>query len=75
LRKTFWRGWNRAASAPGQPPPRRATTCTITRRNDAQDRQTLASAGQLLGNAVVQQDFSAIQYAAASGCAGGIRER
>jgi hypothetical protein len=38
----------------------RATTCTTQSAMNAQDRQTLASAGQQLGNAIIQQDLSAI---------------
>jgi hypothetical protein len=38
-----------------------ATTCTTQGEMNAQDRETLASAGQQLGNAVIQQNFSAIQ--------------
>jgi hypothetical protein len=38
-----------------------ATTCTTQAEMNPQDRDTLASAGQQLGNAVVQQDFSALQ--------------
>lgn len=38
-----------------------ATSCTTQAELNPQDRDTLASAGQQLGNAVVQQDFSAIQ--------------
>jgi hypothetical protein len=38
-----------------------ATTCTTQGEMNAQDRETLASAGQQLGNAVIQQNFGAIQ--------------
>jgi hypothetical protein len=38
-----------------------ATSCTTQGEMNPQDRDTLASAGQQLGNAVVQQDFSSLQ--------------
>ncbi len=38
-----------------------ATSCTTQAEMNAQDRQTLASAGQQLGTAVIQQNFGAIQ--------------
>ena len=38
-----------------------ATTCTTQGEMNAQDRDTLASAGQQLGNAVIQQDFNSLQ--------------
>src|SRR5215469_18602476 len=38
-----------------------ANTCTTQGEMNAQDRETLASAGQQLGNAVIQQNFGAIQ--------------
>jgi hypothetical protein len=38
-----------------------ATTCTTQAELNAQDRNTLASAGLQLGVAVIQQDFSSIQ--------------
>src|SRR5215469_11417265 len=38
-----------------------ATSCTTQGEMNSQDRDTLASAGQQLGNAVIQQNFSAIQ--------------
>ena len=64
LRKTaFWQGfgivlaWALLAGSP----PAQAATCTTQGEMNAQDRQTLASAGQQLGTAVVQQDFGSIQ--------------
>jgi hypothetical protein len=38
-----------------------ATTCTTQGEMNAQDRATLASAGQQLGNAVIGQDFGSLQ--------------
>src|SRR5579863_10376852 len=38
-----------------------ATSCTTQGEMTPQDRDTLVSAGQQLGNAVIQQDFTAIQ--------------
>jgi hypothetical protein len=38
-----------------------ATTCTTQGEMNAQDRGTLASAGQQLGNAVIGQDFASLQ--------------
>jgi len=38
-----------------------ATTCTTQGEMNPQDRDTLASAGQQLGNAVIQQDFNSLQ--------------
>ena len=38
-----------------------ATNCITQAEMNAQDRDTLASAGQQLGNAVIQQDFTSIQ--------------
>lgn len=42
-------------------PAARATSCTTQAEMNPQDRDTLASAGRQLGNAVIQQDFTAIQ--------------
>lgn len=39
----------------------RATSCTTQAEMNPQDRDTLASAGQQLGNAIIQQDLSSIQ--------------
>ena len=43
------------------PAAARATSCTTQAEMNPQDRDTLASAGQQLGNAVIQQDFGSIQ--------------
>jgi hypothetical protein len=43
------------------PTAARATSCTTQGEMNAQDRETLASASQQLGNAVIQQDFSSLQ--------------
>jgi len=42
-------------------PGAHAASCTTQGEMNAQDRDTLASAGQQLGNAVIQQDFGSIQ--------------
>jgi hypothetical protein len=41
--------------------PAHATSCTTQGEMNPQDRETLASAGQQLGNAVIQQNLGAIQ--------------
>ena len=43
------------------PAAARATSCSTQGEMNPQDRDTLASAGQQLGNAVIQQNFSSIQ--------------
>jgi len=45
----------------GLPAAGHAATCTTQGEMSAQDRDTLASAGQQLTNAVIQQDFTALQ--------------
>ena len=63
-RKTaFWQGFGivLAAALLAGPPRAQATTCITQGEMNPQDRGTLASAGQQLGNAVIQQDFSSIQ--------------
>src|SRR3954453_14606868 len=64
LKKRNWSGgWGvlLAAALLVGTPLAQASTCTTQGEMNAQDRQTLASAGQQLGNAVIQQDFSSIQ--------------
>ena len=39
----------------------RATSCSTQAEMNAQDRDTLASAGRQLGNAVIQQDYTSLQ--------------
>jgi hypothetical protein len=59
-----WRNWIRAAlwcALLSAPLVANATTCTTQGEMNAQDRDTLVSAGQQLGNAVIQQDFNSLQ--------------
>src|SRR3954453_15398191 len=64
LKKRNWSGgWGVLLSAAllVGGPLARASTCTTQGEMNGQDRQTLASAGQQLGTAVIQQDFSSLQ--------------
>jgi len=64
LKKRVWwggRGVLLSAALLVGGPLARASTCTTQGEMNGQDRQTLASAGQQLGTAVIQQDFNSIQ--------------
>ena len=59
-----WSGWATTALFIAlllAPLVAQAANCTTQGEMNAQDRDTLASAGQQLGNAVIQQNFGAIQ--------------
>ena len=59
-----WRAWGAAAilfAVMAAPVAGYAAACTTQAEMNPQDRDTLVSAGQQLGNAVVQQDFTSLQ--------------
>ena len=56
-----WWGAALLAAVLSLAPFAQAATCTTQGEMNPQDRDTLVSAGQQLGNAVIQQNFSAIQ--------------